>query len=152
MLRLVGVTKTYGQGTATEVTALAGISVDVRAGEFVTLIGSNGAGKSTLLKTVVGLVTPDAGRVELDGRDVTREAAHARAQAVGRIAQDPQESTCAGMTIEENLAMPPRYPGRTHRISCPRDDPTGRARGHPQGRDRPGVPRGSRRLRPRVCR
>ena len=105
MLRLVGVTKAYGQGTANEVTALAGISMDVRAGEFVTLIGSNGAGKSTLLKTVVGLVTPDAGRVELDGRDVTREAAHARAQAVGRIAQDPQESTCAGMTIEENLAM-----------------------------------------------
>src|SRR5262245_6144564 len=54
---------------------------------------------------MVGLVTPDGGRVELDGRDVTREAAHVRARAIGRIAQDPQESTCAGMTIEENLAM-----------------------------------------------
>lgn len=108
MLRLTDIRKTYGRGTPTEVTALAGVNVDVPAGQFVTLIGSNGAGKSTLLKTVLGLVTPDAGRVELGGRDVTREPVHARAREVGRIAQDPHESTCAGMTIEENLAMAAR--------------------------------------------
>lgn len=108
MLRLAGIRKTYGRGTPSEVTALADVSVDVQAGEFVTVIGSNGAGKSTLLKTVLGLVTPDAGRVELGGRDVTRDPVHARAREVGRIAQDPHESTCAGMTIEENLAMAAR--------------------------------------------
>jgi len=108
VLRLTDIRKTYGRGTPTEVTALAGVNVDVPAGQFVTLIGSNGAGKSTLLKTVLGLVTPDAGRVELGGRDVTREPVHARAREVGRIAQDPHESTCAGMTIEENLAMAAR--------------------------------------------
>lgn len=108
MLRLAGVSKTYGRGGPSPVTALAGVSLEVPAGDFVTLIGSNGAGKSTLLRTVLGLVAPDAGRVELDGRDVTREPAHARAREIGRIAQDPQESTCAGMTLEENLAMAAR--------------------------------------------
>jgi putative ABC transport system ATP-binding protein len=108
VLRLAGIRKTYGRGTPSEVTALADVSMDVQAGEFVTLIGSNGAGKSTLLKSVLGLVTPDAGRVELGGRDVTRDPVHARAREIGRIAQDPHESTCAGMTIEENLAMAAR--------------------------------------------
>ena len=56
MLRLANVRKTYARGTAGEVSALAGVSLHVRAGEFVTLIGSNGAGKTTLLKTVMGLV------------------------------------------------------------------------------------------------
>src|SRR5437867_3028456 len=105
MLRLRNVVKAYGKGTPNEVTALADLSLDVRGGEFVTLIGSNGAGKSTLLKTILGLVAPDAGRVELAERDVTREPVHRRAREIGRIAQDPAESTCAAMTIEENLAM-----------------------------------------------
>jgi putative ABC transport system ATP-binding protein len=88
-----------------EVRALDGISLDVAAGSFVTIVGSNGAGKSTLLKTICGLVAPDAGRVVLDGRDVTRWPVHRRGTLIGRIAQDPQEGTCASMTIGENLAM-----------------------------------------------
>ena len=108
MLALEGVVKRFGTGTAAEVTALDGVSLAVEAGEFVTLIGSNGAGKSTLLRTILGSVVPDRGRVALDGRDVTREPVHRRARDIGRIAQDPGESTCAGMTVEENLAMAAR--------------------------------------------
>ena len=100
MLALEGLVKRFGRGTAAEVTSL-----EISAGDFVTLIGSNGAGKSTLLRTVLGTVTPDRGRVLLDGRDVTRDPVHRRAHDIGRIAQDPGESTCAGMTVEENLAM-----------------------------------------------
>lgn len=105
MLRLADIRKTYARGTPGEVSALAGVSLHLGAGEFLTLIGSNGAGKTTLLHTIMGLVVPDAGRVELDGRDVTSDAAHTRAREIGSIAQDPYESTCAGMTIAENLAM-----------------------------------------------
>lgn len=108
MLRLDDVVKRYGKGTPNEVAALAGITLQVAAGDFVTLIGSNGAGKSTLLKAIVGLVEPDRGRVELLGRDITREPVYRRAMEIGRIAQDPNESTCAAMTIEENLAMAAR--------------------------------------------
>ena len=87
------------------VTALDHLDLSVTEGEFVTIIGSNGAGKSTLVKAIAGLVTPDEGSVLFEGRDITRTPVHTRAGAIGRIAQDPAESTCAVMTIEENLAM-----------------------------------------------
>jgi putative tryptophan/tyrosine transport system ATP-binding protein len=105
MLVLDAITKSFLAGTANAVTALAGISLTIEAGDFITVIGSNGAGKSTLLKAISGLVPLDSGRIALDGRDITREPVYRRAAAIGRIAQDPHESTCASMTIEENLAM-----------------------------------------------
>jgi len=105
MLALRDVTKAFMRGTPNAVTALDRVSLSLAEGDFVTVIGSNGAGKSTMLRAVVGLVEPDSGTVVLDGRDITREAVHRRAAAIGRIAQDPHESTCAVMSIEENLAM-----------------------------------------------
>jgi putative ABC transport system ATP-binding protein len=105
MLELRAIAKTFMPGTANAMRALDGIDLALAEGEFVTVIGSNGAGKSTLLKTITGLVPPDAGSVRLAGRDITREPVHARAGLIGRIAQDPQESSCASMTIAENLAM-----------------------------------------------
>jgi putative ABC transport system ATP-binding protein len=105
MLTLRDIAKTFLKGTTSQMIALAGVNLDVREGDFITVIGSNGAGKSTLLRIIGGLVEPDAGSVELDGRDITRLPVWRRAAAIGRIAQDPQESTCAVMTIAENLAM-----------------------------------------------
>ena len=104
-LELRGVTKIYFPGTANEVQALDHVDLAIAEGDFVTIIGSNGAGKSTLVKAIAGLAPPDEGAVLFEGRDITREPVHARAGAIGRIAQDPAESTCAVMTIEENLAM-----------------------------------------------
>jgi putative tryptophan/tyrosine transport system ATP-binding protein len=105
MLKLEAVTKSFLAGTPNAVTALDAIDLDVAAGDFVTIIGSNGAGKSTLLKSIAGLILPDSGRIALNGRDITREPVFRRAGDIGRIAQDPHESTCAAMTIEDNLAM-----------------------------------------------
>ncbi len=105
MLALEHVTKTFASGGAAEVKALDDLSLAIGDGDFVTVIGSNGAGTSTLLKAIVGLAQPESGRVTLDGRDITRDPVHRRAGLFGRIAQDPNDSTCAGMTIEENLAM-----------------------------------------------
>jgi len=105
MMRLRDIAKTFLKGTPNQTTAVTGLNLEVREGDFITVIGSNGAGKSTLLKIIGGLVEPDAGSVELDGRDITREPAWRRAAAIGRIAQDPKESTCGVMTIAENLAM-----------------------------------------------
>ena len=105
MLALHAITKTFAPRTANEVRALDGVSLTLDEGDFVTVIGSNGAGKSTLLKTIAGLIFPDAGKVLLNGRDITAAPVHLRAGDIGRIAQDPQESTCASMSLAENLAM-----------------------------------------------
>ncbi|MET9161035.1 ABC transporter ATP-binding protein [Streptomyces parvulus] len=69
MVRVEGVRKSYQQGTAV-VHALRGISFEVPRGELVALKGRSGSGKTTLLNIVGGLDAPDAGRVEVDGRDL----------------------------------------------------------------------------------
>ena len=61
--------------------ALKGISIDVREGEIVTLIGANGAGKSTTLRSINGLNHPRAGTIAFKGRDITRRAARGRRAA-----------------------------------------------------------------------
>ncbi|MBI1774177.1 MAG: ATP-binding cassette domain-containing protein [Proteobacteria bacterium] len=105
MLKLRSLTKCFLRGTPNEVKAIDALSLDVASGDFITVIGSNGAGKSTLIKLVAGIAEPDDGTILFEGSDITRVAVHRRAASIGRIAQDPGESTCAVMTIEENLAM-----------------------------------------------
>ncbi|MCZ8257804.1 MAG: ATP-binding cassette domain-containing protein, partial [Polaromonas sp.] len=56
--------------------ALKGVSLEVKAGEVVTIIGGNGAGKSTLMKAVSGLEPASAGSIEFEGQDITRLPAH----------------------------------------------------------------------------
>jgi putative tryptophan/tyrosine transport system ATP-binding protein len=108
MLSLRAVSKYFHRGSPNEICALYAIDLEVADGDFVTIIGSNGAGKSTLLAVVCGLAIADDGVIRFDGRDITRVPAFRRAAAIGRIAQDPGESVCAAMTIEENLAMAER--------------------------------------------
>ena len=62
-LRLTGITKHFPG-----VTANAGISLDVRRGEILAILGENGAGKSTLMSIVSGMLDPDEGSIEVDGR------------------------------------------------------------------------------------
>ncbi len=111
MLALREVSKTFVAGTADAVRALDRVSLVLEPGDFVTIIGSNGAGKSTLLNAIGGLVSPDSGRIELDGADITFAPAHRRGALIGRVAQNPLESTCASMSIAENLAMAARRGG-----------------------------------------
>lgn len=81
-----------------------GISVEVREGEIVGLLGHNGAGKTTTFYMVVGLVKPDRGRVLLSGHDVTRQPMYRRARAgVGYLPQEP--SVFRKLTVEQNLRL-----------------------------------------------
>lgn len=104
-LRLQGLRKVFFPGTANEVVALAGIDLEVPAGQFVSIIGSNGSGKSTLLNAVAGTFPASSGRIVLGGRDVTRQREHVRSRTIGRVFQDPRAGTAPSMTIEENLAI-----------------------------------------------
>ena len=99
MLEVRGLSARYGA-----VAALRDVSLDVRAGEMVALIGANGAGKSTLLRTIAGLMTPTAGRVALEGRDVTGQPPEAILRA-GIALVPERRRVFADLTVLDNLEL-----------------------------------------------
>ncbi len=84
--------------------AIKGISLEVREGEIVTLIGANGAGKSTTLRTVSGLLKPKSGKISFLGKDIAGKAAHEIVRE--GISQVPEgRRIFAEMSVLENLEM-----------------------------------------------
>ena len=78
------------------------VAVDVAQGEIVGLLGPNGAGKTTTFYLITGLIRPDAGRIALDGRDLTDAPMYRRArEGIGYLAQEP--SVFRRMTVEQNV-------------------------------------------------
>ena len=108
MLEIKDVYKTFNPGTVNAKTALNGLNLTLREGDFVTVIGGNGAGKSTMLNAVAGVFAVDSGSITIDGEDVTRQPEHKRAALLGRVFQDPMLGTAPTMMIEENLALAAR--------------------------------------------
>jgi branched-chain amino acid transport system ATP-binding protein len=99
ILELDGVHTYYGA-----IHALKGVSLEVRAGEIVTLIGANGAGKSTTLRSINGLSHPRQGTIRFQGRDITNAAPHDVVKL--GIAQSPEgRRLFPRMTVMENLEM-----------------------------------------------
>jgi branched-chain amino acid transport system ATP-binding protein len=99
LLSLKDVRAAYGR-----IEALQGISLEVRRGEIVCMLGGNGAGKSTTLRTISGLMHPRSGRIELEGHDVTTVPAH-KLVRLG-IGQAPEGRRIFGrLTVLENLQM-----------------------------------------------
>lgn len=91
-------------GYAPTLPILQGVSLDVAAGEIVTVLGPNGAGKSTLIKAIVGLVPISAGRAVFAGRDITGARTHELVRQ--GLAYVPQtENVFARLSVEENLAL-----------------------------------------------
>ena len=105
MLKISHISKIFNPGTVNEKKAIEDLSLELKKGDFATIIGSNGAGKSTLFNAICGDFLTDSGSIELDGRDITFMPQHARAKEIGRLYQDPMRGTAPGMTIEENLAL-----------------------------------------------
>jgi branched-chain amino acid transport system ATP-binding protein len=87
-----------------KVSAVRGLSLEVRKGELVSLIGANGAGKTTTLKAISGVLRPAAGRVTFQGEDITQASAR-RILALG-IAHCPEgRRVFPYMSVRENLEM-----------------------------------------------
>jgi len=108
MLKITNLQKTFNPGTVNAKTALAGVDLHLKDGDFVTVIGGNGAGKSTILNAIAGVWKPDYGTIEIDGIDVTNMPEHKRAQYLGRVFQDPMKGTSPDMEIDENLSIAAR--------------------------------------------
>ncbi|MCM3268772.1 ABC transporter ATP-binding protein [Paenibacillus elgii] len=105
MLRVEHVSKLFNPGTPDEKLALSHVNLQLKEGDFVTVIGSNGAGKSTLMNIISGVMTPDLGKVVIGGNEVESMPEYRRSAWIGRVFQDPMAGTAPTMTIEENLAM-----------------------------------------------
>ncbi|MBR1738074.1 MAG: ABC transporter ATP-binding protein [Firmicutes bacterium] len=105
MLKINGVYKTFNIGTVNEKKALNGVDLNLKEGDFVTIIGGNGAGKSTLLNSICGVFPVDKGSIVIDGTDITKLPEHKRASYLGRVFQDPMMGTAADMQIAENLSL-----------------------------------------------
>ncbi|PYM80883.1 MAG: ABC transporter ATP-binding protein [Candidatus Rokuibacteriota bacterium] len=87
-----------------EVEVLRGVSLAVRAGEIVCIIGANGAGKSTLLRTVFGMVPPRAGAISFAGEDIARRSSlEVLRRGIGYVPQG--RCNFPAMSVEENLEM-----------------------------------------------
>ncbi|NBY53583.1 MAG: ABC transporter ATP-binding protein [Betaproteobacteria bacterium] len=99
LLELTDLRVAYGR-----IEALRGVSLSLRVGERLALIGANGAGKTTLLKAVAGLLPVLDGRVQLQGADVTTQAAHRRLPQ-GMALVPEGRGIFADLTVHENLLM-----------------------------------------------
>ncbi len=96
-LRTEGLVKTYGKRTVAD-----GVSINVRQGEIVGLLGPNGAGKTTSFYMTTGLVMPNAGKVYLDGQDITDYPVYKRARAgIGYLPQEA--SVFRKLSVEDNI-------------------------------------------------
>ena len=108
MLELQNISKTFNPGTVNAKLALNHLNLTLNDGDFVTVIGGNGAGKSTMLNAIAGAWKPDAGKILIDGTDITPMPEYKRAAFLGRVFQDPMMGTAANMWLEENLALAQR--------------------------------------------
>jgi NitT/TauT family transport system ATP-binding protein len=102
MLKVVNVSKTYGAG-AQATQAIADLSFEVDAGEFVCIVGPSGCGKTTLLRTISGLLPATSGHVELDGRRVSGPP-----ERMALVFQDYSRSLFPWMSVATNVEFPLR--------------------------------------------
>lgn len=112
MIRLLGVGKTYPDGTV----AVHDLDLEVRRGEVVVLVGPSGCGKSTTLKMINRLIEPTTGRIEIDGRDVTRMDPVQLRRGIGYVIQQvglfPHQTVLANVMTVPLLTGDARGPAR----------------------------------------
>ncbi|MBQ9908477.1 MAG: ATP-binding cassette domain-containing protein [Treponema sp.] len=110
MLNLNNISITFNANTPDENKALQNINLDIKKGDFITVIGSNGAGKSTLYNVIAGTLKPTTGSILLTGEDgvqknITNDAEFKRARYIGRIFQNPLLGTAGKMSLEDNMMI-----------------------------------------------
>ena len=120
ILELIDVVKSYGSGEL-ETWALAGVSLQIEAGEFVAIMGPSGCGKSTMLHLAGGLEVPSAGRVLVNGQDLSAmsaaQLATLRRRDVGYIFQ--RLNLIPSLTAVENVMLPLELDGQSARSARP---------------------------------
>ena len=105
MIELKNIYKYYNPGTINEMCLFEDFNLNIKKGEFVSVIGSNGSGKTSMLNLICGSIPLDKGDISIDGRSIARLPEFVRNKRIGRVYQNPSLGTCPEMTILENLSL-----------------------------------------------
>lgn len=105
LLELTDLEVVVGRGTSEENKILGKLSLKIKPGDFICLLGGNGAGKSTLLNVLAGAIQPTSGKILHAGKDISKESEVKRNSYIARVFQDPKLGTAPRMTVAENLLL-----------------------------------------------
>lgn len=105
MLELVKISKNYNPGSVNELCLFDDFCFKVEDGQFVSVVGSNGSGKTSMLNIICGSIDVDAGKILVNGEDISGQKDFVRQRRIGRVYQDPSKGTCPAMTILENMSI-----------------------------------------------
>lgn len=105
MLELKHIEKYYNAGTVNEMCLFRDFNLTIDEHQFVSVVGSNGSGKTSMLNIICGSIPVDAGRILINGTDITHMPEYKRQRRIGRVYQNPAMGTCPSMTILENMAL-----------------------------------------------
>lgn len=105
MLKLENICKTFNIGTVNESTLFSNFNLEIKKGEFISVIGSNGSGKTTMLNLICGSIPLDRGNIVVQGQNINKLKEYQRSRFIGRVFQDPAKGTCPSMTILQNMSM-----------------------------------------------
>ncbi len=105
MVKLKDIKVVFNKGTENEKIALDKISLTIKEGDFVTIIGSNGAGKSTMLKVILGEIFPNSGIYMIDDSVMNGTNSYKLAKFIGRVYQNPNSGVFPNLSIKENLIL-----------------------------------------------
>ncbi len=105
MIEITNLHLTFNKGETNEINVLRGINLEIRAQEFVVLVGANGSGKSSLLNALAGTVSHDKGNIKLEGKDITHLKEYERSKFLSRIFQNPLQGTAPDLSILDNFRL-----------------------------------------------
>ncbi|MGL5417045.1 MAG: ABC transporter ATP-binding protein [Clostridium sp.] len=105
MLKIKNLSKVFNENTINENKVFDNFDVEVKKGDFISIIGSNGAGKSTLLNLISGQIQEDSGIIQINNKVVSHLSEYKRSKSIGRVFQNPSLGVSPNMTILENLSL-----------------------------------------------
>jgi putative ABC transport system ATP-binding protein len=105
VIKLIDINKFYNPGTVNEMCLFNNFDMEIKDGEFISVVGSNGSGKTSMLNIICGSIPIDSGKIMIGDENITNMPEYIRQRRIGRVYQNPAMGTCPSMTILENMSL-----------------------------------------------